>query len=101
MTHNELKRLAIEKLKEQGIGLDPKAKMRDICAAFGVHTFHGKTERWHIERWLGLAPEPVEKPRGITAPPPYRRESFGQLSWRPARMDEVNRDQPPFHGAMR
>jgi len=99
MKHEELKRLAIAKLKEQGIKLKSNANMAQINEAIGIKSFYGhRTQRWHIERWLGVAAESkVEKPANA-APPPYRREIFGKLSWRPARMDEIDRAQPPMTG---
>jgi len=97
MTHNELKRLAIAKLKEQGIKLKSNANMAQINEAIGIKSFYGhRTQRWHIERWLGIAAEPkVEKPANTT-PPPYRRNSFGQFSWRPTRMADIDAAQPPM-----
>jgi len=95
MNQNEIKRLAIERLSEQGIQVSPNATMRELCAAIGVKAFQGKEERWHIEQWLGL-PEPAKGIKATSAHRSGHRPAMAPHShWRQSDIDAA---QPPVSG---
>ena len=95
MNHNQLKAAAIQRLYETtGRKLPDDTLMQQICTAIGVRPRTGYTPSRILRDYLGVEPP---KPKEVVNPP-YRRESFGELSWRPARMDEIDRDQPPMIG---
>jgi len=92
MSIEQVKRDAIAHLRAQGKVISNGATMAQI-----VYTIRGKSLASGLTAfvidWVRAQP-PLQAP--VITPAPYRRGSHGRLSWRPARMDEIDRAQPPI-----
>lgn len=92
MSIEQVKRDAIAHLRAQGKVISNGATMAQIVYAIQGKSLASGLTAFVID-WVRAQP-PLQAP--VIAPAPYRRGSHGRLSWRPMRMDEINRDQPPM-----